>query len=194
MLATLLIRVRLEPIANAKRFVLPNPMIFRRPSFVMVTIAAYFLEWGLFVPVTYLTSYCLGSGAFNTTFSYQVVAIYNGSSTIGRWLSGYLADHFGAYNIMIIMVFFRMSTSAGLWLPAAIFSEEPLADGAANHKPTISGLTISYAVIMDIATGSNISSVFLGCVTRDSTASTMACAIQLLLLAHSLVCRLLEPS
>lgn len=156
-LANLLIRVHLEPIPNAKKFVLPNPRIFRRPSFVVVTIAAYFLEWGLFVPVTYLTSFCLDSGAFSSTFSYQVIAIYNGSSTIGRWFSGYLADRFGAYNIMIIMVFFCMSTSAGLWLPAATLSDETLADGVVNHKSTISGLTISYAVMMGIASGSNIS-------------------------------------
>lgn len=156
-LANLLIRVRLKPIVNANKLVLPNPRIFRQPTFVIVTIAAYFLEWGLFVPVTYLTSYCLDSGAFSTTFSYQVIALYNGSSTIGRWLSGYLADRFGAYNIMIIMVFFCTSTSAGLWLPAAIFSDKALTDGAMDHASTMSGLTISYAVLMGIASGSNIS-------------------------------------
>lgn len=156
-LANLLIRVRLGPIANAKNFVLPNPRIFRQPSFVIVTIAAYFLEWGLFVPVTYLTSYCLDSGAFSATFSYQVIAIYNGSSTIGRWLSGYLADKFGAYNIMIIMVLFCTSTSAGLWLPAAIFFDGALSDGSMNDASAVSGLTLSYAVLMGIASGSNIS-------------------------------------
>jgi hypothetical protein len=48
----------------------PNPKIFRQPAFVLVAIAAYFLEWGLFVPVTYLTSYCLDSGAMSPTFAF----------------------------------------------------------------------------------------------------------------------------
>jgi MFS family permease len=156
-LANLLIRVRLESIANTKLFPLPNVRIFRQPAFVIVTVAAYFLEWGLFVPVTYLTSYCVDSGAFSPTFAYQVIAIYNGASTVGRWVSGYLADRFGAYNIMIIMVFCCTSTSLGLWLPAAVFSDDILSAGSTNHSSAISALTISYAVLMGIASGSNIS-------------------------------------
>jgi nitrate/nitrite transporter NarK len=156
-LATLLIRARLEPIVNAKPFSLPNLRIFRQPAFVIVTIAAYFLEWGLFVPVTYMTSYGVDSGAFSPTLAYQIIAIYNGSSTIGRWMSGYLADRFGAYNVMIIMVFFCTSTSVGLWLPAALLSNEALSGGVKMRSSLISGLTISYAVLMGIASGSNIS-------------------------------------
>jgi len=155
--ANLLIRGRLEPVANTKLFILPNFRIFCQPPFVIVTIAAYFLEWGLFVPVTYMTSYCVDSGAFGSTFAYQVIAIYNGSSTVGRWASGYLADRFGAYNIMIVMVFFCMSTSLGLWFPATILSDESLSTDRTKHASVISGLTVSYTVLMGIASGSNIS-------------------------------------
>ena len=156
--ANLLIRGRLEPPINPKLFIPPNFRIFRQPPFAIVTIAAYFLEWGLFVPVTYLTSYCLDSGAFSPTFAYQIIAIYNGSSTIGRWAAGYLADRFGAYNIMIVMVFFCMSTSLALWLPATILSDETLsADYRGDHVSVIAGLTVTYAVLMGIASGSNIS-------------------------------------
>jgi nitrate/nitrite transporter NarK len=156
-LANLFIRGRLEPIVNTKLFILPNFRMFRQLPFVIITIAAYFLEWGLFVPVTYLTSYCVDSGAFSPTFAYQVIAIYNGSSTLGRWASGYLADKFGAYNIMIIMTFFCMGTSLALWFPATIFSDEVLSDDRTKHASTISGLTVAYAVLMGIASGSNIS-------------------------------------
>lgn len=156
-LATILIQGRLKPIVKAKIFPLPNPRIFREPAFVIVTIAAYFLEWGLFVPVTYMTSYCVDSGAFSPNLAYQVIAIYNGSSTFGRWISGYLADRFGAYSIMIVMVFFCTSTSLGLWLPAALISDDALFESSASHKSINSSLTISYAVLMGIASGSNIS-------------------------------------
>jgi predicted MFS family arabinose efflux permease len=125
-LTNLLIRSRLKPTPNPNLFILPNFRIFRHRAFAIVTVAAYFLEWGLFVPVTYLTSYCVDSGAFSATFAYQVIAVYNGSSTLGRWASGYLADRFGAYNVMIVMVLFCMSTSLALWLPATVLSDETL--------------------------------------------------------------------
>lgn len=149
-LANLLIRVRLRPLPPTGR-VLPNPHIFRQPTFVAVTVGAYFLEWGLFVPVTYLTSYCLASGAMSPVFAFQVIAIYNAASSAGRWGSGFLADRCGPYNIMLVTVFFCMSSSLALWLPATIFSAQharPAADFA---------LTVSYAVFMGMASGSNIS-------------------------------------
>lgn len=157
-LANLLIRVRLKPITNAKLFPLPNPRIFKKRDFVIVTVGAFFLEWGLFVPVTYLTSYCVNSGAFSPTFAYQIIAIYNSTSTVGRWVSGWLADRFGAYNVMIIMAFFCSSLSLGLWLPAATFSNGNSPDTEnSGRAQSIYGLTIAYAVFMGIASGSNIS-------------------------------------
>jgi nitrate/nitrite transporter NarK len=155
--ANLLIRSRLERIANTKVFILPNFAIFRQPTFVMVTAAAYFLEWGLFVPVTYLTSYSVDSGAFSPSFAYQVIAIYNSALTLGRWASGYLADRFGAYNVMIVMVFFCMSTCIALWLPAAILSDEAFSADRTEYTSIFSCLTVSYALLMGIASGSNIS-------------------------------------
>lgn len=148
-LANLLIRVRLRPLPTGR--VLPNLRIFRQPAFVLGTIAAYFLEWGLFVPVTYLTSYSLDSGAMSPTFAFQIIAIYNAASSAGRWASGFLADRFGRYNIMIVTVFFCMSSSLGLWLPAAAFSEPD------SHRTVKFGLTVLYSVLMGMASGSNIS-------------------------------------
>lgn len=157
-LANLLIRVRLKPIANTKLFSLPDVRIFKRTDLLAVTVGAFFLEWGLFVPVTYLTSFCINSGAFSPSFAYQVIAVYNSTSTIGRWVSGWLADKFGAYNVMIVMVFSCSSLSLGLWLPAAILSNgnTSTTNGSGQEK-SVYGLTIAYAVMMGIASGSNIS-------------------------------------
>jgi MFS family permease len=157
-IANLLIRVRLKPTVNATLISLPNPRLFKQTDFLMVTVAAFFLEWGLFVPVTYLTSYCVDSGAFSSSIAYQIIAIYNGTSTIGRWVSGWLADKLGVYNVMIIMVFFCSSLSLGLWLPAAIFSHKNASNTQdLDRAGLVYGLTITYAVLMGIASGSNIS-------------------------------------
>jgi MFS family permease len=148
-LANLLIRGRLRPLTKSK--LLPDMAIFRRTDFVLVTIAAFFLEWGLFVPVTYLSSYCLDSGVMSKSFALQIIAIYNAASSVGRWASGYVADRAGSYNVMIVTVFLCMASSAGLWLPAAIMSQQ-------HVGPTVSyALTVSYTVLMGIASGSNIS-------------------------------------
>jgi MFS family permease len=148
-LANLLIRGRLRPLTRNK--LLPDMSIFRRTDFVLVTIAAFFLEWGLFVPVTYLSSYCLDSGVMNESFALQIIAIYNAASSVGRWASGYLADQAGSYNVMIVTVSLCAASSAGLWLPAAILSQRHL-------EPAVSYiLTVSYTVLMGIASGSNIS-------------------------------------
>ena len=88
--ANLLIRSRLPPKAGGT--VLPDVRIFRQPAFLLATIGTFFLEFGLFIPITYLASYALHSGATSQTFSFQIIAIFNAGSSLGRWLPGYFAD------------------------------------------------------------------------------------------------------
>ncbi|EMC98719.1 hypothetical protein BAUCODRAFT_65822 [Baudoinia panamericana UAMH 10762] len=149
-LANLLIRSRLPPKAGGS--VLPDFRIFRQPAFALATVGTYFLEWGLFIPITYLTSYALASGAMSTTFSYQLIAIFNAGSCLGRWAPGYMADKFGRYNTMVATVIGCMSSSLALWLPATVLAAEN-----GSNNTTILGLSIAYAVIMGFASGSNIS-------------------------------------
>ncbi|OBR02044.1 Riboflavin transporter MCH5 [Colletotrichum higginsianum IMI 349063] len=41
---------------------LPDPMILRNPALCLTAMGAFFMEWGLFVPLSYLTLYALGHG------------------------------------------------------------------------------------------------------------------------------------
>lgn len=151
--ANLFIRSRLPPKAGGS--VMPDFKILRRPALALVTLGTYFMEWGLFTPIAYLTIYALKSGAFSQTFAFQLVAIFNAGSSLGRWAPGYLADRFGRYNLMIITLTMCMVTSLGLWLPATVLSDQPI-DGAMN-KNAIFGLMIVFSVLMGFASGSNIS-------------------------------------
>jgi MFS family permease len=148
--ANLLIRSRLPPKPGGS--VLPDFTIFRDTPFLMCTLGTFFLEYGLFVPITYLASYTLRTGATSDAFAYQIIAIFNAGSSLGRWLPGYFADFLGRYNTMLVMVLLCMLSSATLWLPATVLSENP-----STSSPTISGLLITYCVIMGFASGSNIS-------------------------------------
>ena len=92
-IANLCIRSRLPPKPNSTS--MPDFKILRSPSFALLTVGTYLMEWGLFTPIAYLTLYALRSGAMSHQFALQLIAIFNAASSIGRWAPGYAADRFG---------------------------------------------------------------------------------------------------
>lgn len=137
-LGNTLIRSRLPPKSGGS--VLPDFRIFRNVPFSLTTAGVLFVEWGLFIPLGYMSSYALAHG-FSTTFSYQILAILNAGSFFGRWLPGYIADHIGRFNTMIVTVLICLVTTLALWLSAA-------------NSTT---LLIIYSVLFGFGSGSNIS-------------------------------------
>ncbi|KAL8966259.1 MAG: hypothetical protein Q9183_003451, partial [Haloplaca sp. 2 TL-2023] len=99
--ANLLIRTRLPPKPSGT--VWPDFRIFRDVTFALTTAGVFFIEWGLFVPLTFISSYALANGV-SPTFSYQVLAILNAGSVFGRGIPGYIADRLGRFNTMILAV------------------------------------------------------------------------------------------
>ncbi|KAJ9629842.1 hypothetical protein H2203_002224 [Taxawa tesnikishii (nom. ined.)] len=146
--ANLLIRSRLPPKPGGS--VLPDFRIFRDSAFALTTCGVFLLEFGLFVPITYLNSYALSSGAFSDTFAYQLIAIFNAGSLLGRWAPGYFADYLGRFNTQILAVVVCAVSSLALWLPATFLNAE-------SSKTGIFGLTVAYSVIFGFGSGSNIS-------------------------------------
>lgn len=53
----LLVRSRLPP--KPGQSILPDFRIFRRKDFALVTVGSFFMEWGLFAPISYVTVYAL---------------------------------------------------------------------------------------------------------------------------------------
>ncbi|KAK4494588.1 hypothetical protein PRZ48_013944 [Zasmidium cellare] len=148
-LAIVFIRSRLPPREGGST--LPQVRVFKDPAYALVTGGAFFLELGLFIPITYITSYSLKTnGAISQTFAYQLLAIFNAGSFIGRWAPGWIADKLGRFNTQISAVFLCAASSLGLWLPATVLAE-------GMSRSTVLGLTIAYAVLMGFASGSNIS-------------------------------------
>ncbi|EME47016.1 hypothetical protein DOTSEDRAFT_145331 [Dothistroma septosporum NZE10] len=149
LVAICLIRSRLPPKPNSSA--IPDPQVFRDPAFALVTFGSFFLELGLFIPITYITSYAMDTnGAIDSTFAYQLLAIFNAGSFFGRWAPGYIADKMGRFNTQICAVFLCAASSLGLWLPATVLVNN------ASHS-TILGLTTTFAALMGFASGSNIS-------------------------------------
>ncbi|KAF2006774.1 MFS monocarboxylate transporter-like protein [Amniculicola lignicola CBS 123094] len=141
---------RLPP--KAGQSVMPDLKILLQPSYALLTLGIYFMEWGLFVPITYLSSFASSTGAVSPAFSYQLIAIMNAGSCIGRWVPGYIADKLGRFNSMIGALALCTATTITLWLPASILEAD-----SPEHTTTIKALTIVYTLIFGFASGSNIS-------------------------------------
>lgn len=139
-IACLLISSRLPTKRFEKENILPDFHILREPRFLLTTLSIFFIEWGLFIPITYISSYALSYG-LPTKLSYQLLAILNGGSFFGRLLPGYAADRLGRFNALIVTVTMCLVCNACLWLPAG------------HSKP----LLIVYCCLFGFASGSNIS-------------------------------------
>ncbi|KAL8694614.1 MAG: hypothetical protein Q9218_000796 [Villophora microphyllina] len=137
-LANLLIRTRLPP--KVGETVWPDFRIFRNVTFALTTAGVFFIEWGLFIPITYLSSYGFANDV-SPAFSYQLLAILNAGSVFGRAIPGYVADRLGRFNTMIATVALCLISVLGIWL---------------NIGGNIAGLCI-FAILFGFASGSNIS-------------------------------------
>ncbi|MCJ1430015.1 hypothetical protein MMC29_007930 [Sticta canariensis] len=137
-IGNIFIRSRLPPKPGGS--VLPDFRIFRKVPFSLTTAGVLFVEWGLFVPLSFMSSCALAHG-FSTTFSYQILAIINAGSFFGRWLPGYVADYIGRFNTMILTVLLCLIATFALWLPAA----------------NSTALMVVYSVLFGLGSGSNIS-------------------------------------
>lgn len=115
LIANLLIRSRLPPKVGGN--VWPDFRIFRNTTFALTTGGVFFVEWGLFIPLSYISSYALANG-ISPTFSYQILAVVNAGSFFGRWVPGYVADRFGRFNTMIVSVLLCLVSVLAIWLTA----------------------------------------------------------------------------
>lgn len=136
--ANFLIRSRLP--AAQKASVHPDFHIFKNLPFALTVLAVFLLEFALFIPLTYISSYALSKG-FSESFSFQVLTYLNVGSVFGRLLVGYWADYVGAFNANMISVSISIVATLAIWLPAG------------HTKP---GLII-YALLFGFSSGSNIS-------------------------------------
>lgn len=151
LVAVLLVRSRLPPRPGAS--VIPNMRILAQPAFALTTAGVFFMEWGLFIPVTYISSYVLERKVEGgAAFAFQVLAIFNAGSCFGRYLPGLVADKIGRFNAMIIALSLCGITTLAFWLPASLL---PITNGVAH--PAVKPLTIVYSLLFGFASGSNIS-------------------------------------
>ncbi|KAK3383632.1 major facilitator superfamily domain-containing protein [Lasiosphaeria ovina] len=138
--ANFLVRSRLPPAKIASPH--PDIRIFNNKAFVWTATAAFLLELAIFIPMTYISGYTLSKG-FSQAFSFNIVAIINATSVVGRVVGGYWADSLGPFNTSVAAVCVSIFACFGILLPAG------------GTKPGI----VIFALLFGFASGSNISLV-----------------------------------
>ncbi|KAM0378253.1 hypothetical protein ACHAO7_001020 [Fusarium culmorum] len=109
-----LLKSRLPPAKDATAH--PNFLIFKSLPFLFTTIGVFLLEFSLFIPLGYISTYALHEG-FGKDFSYNLIPILNAGSVIGRLLPGYYADVIGPFNVSILAVILAIVACFCVWLP-----------------------------------------------------------------------------
>ncbi|KAL4256580.1 Proton-linked Monocarboxylate Transporter [Pleurotus pulmonarius] len=71
--------------------------IFTDIPYVIITIGAFFILWGIFLPYFYLQLYAILQGVDPNT-AFYTLAIMNAGSIPGRIIPGFLADRYGPFN------------------------------------------------------------------------------------------------
>lgn len=94
-----LIRTRIPH--NTKAGAIIDILALREKIYATTTLAIFFLELALFIPVTYITSYALHQG-FPEDVSFELLVLLNAASVFGRGLSGWLADRWGRFRVMVL--------------------------------------------------------------------------------------------
>ncbi|QSZ32719.1 hypothetical protein DSL72_002298 [Monilinia vaccinii-corymbosi] len=112
--------------ATTWRDTLPDPQIFMDGTGAMaVTTAGVLLtDLAYFIPITYTPSYYIDRQHLSqeealtgsTAFAYQLLAILNAASCVGRCVAGDVADRFGRYNTMIVSLSLCTISVLCFWL------------------------------------------------------------------------------
>lgn len=121
---------------------LPDLTILKSPLLALTTAGVFFIEWGFFIPLEYITSYALAHD-ISPSLAYLMVVFLNAGSFPGRWIPGILADRVGRFNMLIATNMLSLVAVLGVWMPA---------DGNV-------AATVVFSVLFGFASGSNISLV-----------------------------------
>ncbi len=142
--------------ATTWRDTLPDPRIFMDGTGAMAATSAGVLltDLAYFIPITYAPSYYMDRQRLphedaltgSAASAYQLLAILNAASCIGRWVAGDMGDRFGRYNTMIVSLLLCTVSVLCFWLVDILV---PNLDNDA--------LLIVFVLLFGFVSGSNVS-------------------------------------
>ncbi|KAL1892896.1 hypothetical protein Sste5346_006789 [Sporothrix stenoceras] len=152
-----LLRSRLPPALDASTH--PDIRIFRNIPFALTTLGVFLLEFALFIPLTYISTYALSRG-FSPSFASQLVTILNAGSVLGRILPGWYADKIGPFNANMIAVIIAAISCLAVWLPTSMLdSTRATPSNGGDYNSAAAAPIVIFALVFGFTSGSNISLV-----------------------------------
>jgi MFS family permease len=153
------------------RDTLPDPRIFMDGTGAMAvtSLGALLMDLAYFIPITYTPSYYIDRQGLShdavltgsAAFAYQLLAILNAASCVGRYVAGDLADRFGRYNTIIVSLLLCTVSVLCFWLADMLVVPALQSDA----------LLIVFILVFGFFSGSNVSltPICLGqlCETHD---------------------------
>lgn len=109
------LRKRLPAKREAK--ILINFGLLRDLKFAVTVCAVFFVEFAVFIPYSYISSYAIYQG-MSLQKSFLLNVLLNAGAIPGRMLPGYIADRVGAFNTMCVTSLCCGVLVLGLWLAA----------------------------------------------------------------------------
>ncbi|KAG2733303.1 hypothetical protein G9P44_004293 [Scheffersomyces stipitis] len=91
--------------------------ILKDSRFVLLTLAVFLAEIISMTTLTYLSSYSIANGV-GVAQAYLMITVVNLCGIPSRLISGYLADKYGRFNVMIATSVMTTIVVFCLWLPA----------------------------------------------------------------------------
>ncbi|KAF6808285.1 riboflavin transporter MCH5 [Colletotrichum sojae] len=102
---------RNEGSVHKKRSAAMDLSAFRSTAYSLIVGSIFLLEFAIFGATAILPTLVSWAG-FPPESGYNMVAILNGLSSLGRILPGLAGDHFGHFNVLLYMVIFTLACTA----------------------------------------------------------------------------------
>ncbi|KAL4940610.1 hypothetical protein BDV06DRAFT_223906 [Aspergillus oleicola] len=113
-IACVLMRTRFPPPAGKSAAI--DFKALKDSRYATTTAAVFLVEFAVFIPITYVSSFALHVGA-DETISYALIPLLNAGAIPGRFLPGLVADRLGRFNVMIITSLLCSILTLALWIP-----------------------------------------------------------------------------
>ncbi|KAL5354932.1 MFS transporter, MCP family, solute carrier family 16, member 10 [Aspergillus floccosus] len=90
---------------------------FQNANFLVLCASAFFLYWGIMVPFNYLSVSAIARG-MSMPMALNLVPIMNAGSFVGRTVPNVIADRYGRFNVLIVMMILTFVITLALWIPS----------------------------------------------------------------------------
>lgn len=134
-----------------------NVRLFEDKGFLLYTIGAFLVMWGLWGPFNYISSFVIETG-FSNSLSIYLLSIINAGSIPGRIIPGHIADKVGYFNVMTAVSFMTGASILCLWLPFV-------------YHHSHAGLIV-FAIVFGVVSGAFVSLV-VPCAAKSGALETL---------------------